>query len=418
MKTTITILFYLTLFFLPSVKSSGQMVFQPPEKKLIDFSQHSPDMIYYKMHIGEYGKGPFDGITLRLSKEAGGGNIFMVDDWAKVTRSIKDKEMDLAKSLPQSKILTDNFLALFGASQIDWFSDDDWAKSEEYIRFAARIAKAAHCKGILWDAEPYKPGKNPWQYSDQEKANEHSFSEYYSQVRKRGSQFIRALQEEFPGIVILSLRELSDFQQGSPFSAPIFPVTDKKTAVETMEQAWWGMHIPFFVGLMEGINPDVTFIDGNEEAYFYTSPIEFYMVRSVLIDEAKALLPPGLWNKHTASFRLGHAIAPEYIQGNWLGLKPFPYRLSGQGTVMSEEDRVKWLEHNTYYALRSSDRYAWTWAEGIDWWTGDQLPEGFTAALFSAKKKVAEGMPLGFDIGTMILNAQNKAAEAYKNKKE
>jgi hypothetical protein len=396
---------------------NAQMVFNAPEKKLVDFSQHSPLMSYYKNNISDYEKGPFDGITLKLSKEVGGGNIFMVDDWATVPAELKEAEMKLAASLPQSKILTDNFLVLFGASQMDWFSDEDWAKAEENIRFGARIAKTAHCKGILWDAEPYKPGKNPWKYSDQEKVQEHAFAEYYIQIRKRGAQFIRALQEEYPGIVVFSLRELSDFQQGSPFSAPIFPVTDKMKPVEVMQDAWWGLHIPFYVGIMDGISKDATFIDGNEEAYYYTSPLEFYMVRSVLMDEAKALIPTDLWTKHTASFRIGHAIAPEYIQGNWLGLKPFPYRLSGQGAVMSEEERVKWLEHNTYYALRSSDRYAWTWAEDIDWWTKDKVPQGFTDALFSAKKKVSAGQPLGYDIDQLIKNARKKAEEFYKDKK-
>lgn len=396
---------------------SAQKVFNAPEKKLIDFSQHSPLMTYYKDHIKDYEKGTFDGITMKLSAATGGGNIFMVDNWAKVTAADKDTEKKLASSMITSKILTDNFLVLFGASQMDWFSDDDWTKVEEYLTYGAGIAKAAHCKGILWDAEPYKPGKNPWLYKEQEKASQHSFEEYYAQVRKRGAQFIKVLQKEFPGIIIFSLRELSDFQEGSPFSAPIFPVKDKQEALTTMKEAWWGLHIPFYVGIMDGINPETTFIDGNEEAYFYTSALEFYKVRSTLMDDAKALIPTELWSKHTSSFRIGHAIAPEYIQGNWLGMKPFPYRLTGQGVMMTAEEKVKWLEYNTYFALRSSDRYAWTWAEGIDWWTGNNLPAGFTEALFRAKKKVAAGQDLGFEIDQIIINAQNKAEEFYKDKK-
>jgi hypothetical protein len=300
---------------------------------------------------------------------------------------------------------------------MDWFSDEDWTKAEEYIRLGARVARAAHCKGILWDAEPYKPGKNPWQYSDQKKAMQLSFEAYYNQVRKRGARFIEALQEEFPGIVVFSLRELSDFQEGSPFSAPIFSVRDKQSALNTMKEAWWGLHIPFYVGIMDAIDPQTTFIDGNEEAYYYTSPLEYYEIRNILIDDAKALIPYELWTKHTSSFSIGHAIAPEYIQGNWLGMQPFPYRLTGQGVMMTAEEKAKWLEHNAYYALRASDKYAWTWAEDIDWWTGNNLPAGFTEALFSAKKKVSSGQPLGYEIDLLIKNAQNKAEEFYKDKK-
>ena len=396
--------------------TDAQIVYEPPGKKLIDFSQHFPYIQYYIDHLADYEKGPFDGITLKLSKEAGNGNIFMVDNWEKVTTEVKEAELKLASSLKASPVLTDNFLVLFGASQMDWFSDDDWVKVEDHIRYAVHVARAAKCKGILWDAEPYKPGKNPWQYSDQEKASMHSFEEYYTQVRKRGAQFIKVLQAEFPGIVIFSLRELSDFQEGSPFSAPIFPVKDKREAMTTMKEAWWGLHIPFYVGIMDEINTETTFIDGNEEAYYYTSPLEYYKVRSTLIDDAKAIIPTDLWSKHTCSFRIGHAIAPEYYAGNWLGLQSFPYRLSGQAMMLTNEEKAKWLEHNTYFALRTSDRYAWTWAEDIDWWTGNNLLAGFTEALFSAKKKVAAGQPLGFEIGQMIKKAQDKAEEFYKDK--
>jgi hypothetical protein len=180
---------------------SAQMVYNAPEKKLIDFSQHSPLMTYYKDHIKDYEKGPFDGITMKLSAATGGGNIFMVDNWAKVSAADKDTEKKFASSMITSKILTDNFLVLFGASQMDWFSDEDWALAEDYIRYAAGVARAAKCKGILWDAEPYKPGKNPWQYSDQKKAMQLSFEAYYNQVRKRGAKFIQALQEEFPELL-------------------------------------------------------------------------------------------------------------------------------------------------------------------------------------------------------------------------
>ena len=226
--------------------------------------------------------------------------------------------------------------------------------------------------------------------------NEYSFEAYYNQIRKRGAQFIKALQEEFPGIVIFSLRELSDFQIGSPFSHPLFPVMKPEDAIQGMKEAWWGMHIPFNVGILEGIDPGVTFIDGNEEAYYYTSPLEFYAVRNTLVDDAKALIPPELRSKHYCMFRLGHAIAPEYITGNWLGMKPFPMRLTGQGVMMTPEERAMWLEHNTYYALRSSDEYAWTWTEGINWWTGEELPCRIQGSGAESQTKGCPGTAPGF----------------------
>ena len=140
------------------------------KKKLIDFGWNSPFVREYKANMKLYENGPFDGLTLKLSKEACNGNVFMVNDWAKTAPEAKEAEKKLILSLEKSKILTDNFIVIYGASQMDWFSDKDWALAEDQIRFAARLAKAANCKGVLWDPEPYKPGKNPWKYNEQEKS--------------------------------------------------------------------------------------------------------------------------------------------------------------------------------------------------------------------------------------------------------
>ncbi|MBK8882932.1 MAG: hypothetical protein IPN67_11260 [Bacteroidales bacterium] len=47
----------------------------------------------------------------------------------------------------------------------------------------------------------------------------------------------------------------------------------------------------------------------------------------------------------------------------------------------------------------------------MNWWKNDKLPEGFQAALLSAKAKVNAGQPLGFDIEQIIKTAQKKAEE-------
>jgi hypothetical protein len=412
-------LFFSLLVTLPAMISlNAQIVYDLPKKKLIDFGWNSPFVREYKENLKLYESGPFDGLTLKLSQEVCNGNVFMVDDWSEINSHVKESENKMILSLEKSKILTDNFIVMYGASQMDWFSDKDWTLAEDQIRFAARLAKSANCKGVLWDPEPYKPGKNPWKYSEQEMASKYSLEEYYIQVRKRGAQFIKALQEEFPGIVIFSLRELSDWQNGSPFSGALLPVTNRENTIGELENAWWGLHPAFYAGLLDGIEPGTELIDANEEAYYYTSALEYYMIRSTLSDDARALIPPELWSKHAAFFRIGHAISADYIAGNWLGMSPFPYRLTGQGLMMNTTDRAKWFEHNAYYALRSSDRYAWLYTEDMNWWKNDKLPEGFQAALLRAKSKVNAGQPLGFDIDILIKGAQKKAEEFYKNKEK
>jgi hypothetical protein len=413
------LLFSMLIFLCPVISFlNAQVVYDPPKKKLIDFGWNSPYVREYRENMNLYENGPFDGLTLKLSQQVCNGNVFMVNNWAQTSPEAKEAEKKLILSLVKSKILTDNFIVLYGASQMDWFSDKDWALAEDQIRFAARLAKDANCKGVLWDPEPYKPGKNPWNYHEQEKVSQLSLEQYYGQVRKRGSQFIKALQEEFPGIVIYSLRELSDWQNGSPFSGNLLPVTSRENTIKELDNAWWGLHPAFYAGMLDGIQAGTELIDANEEAYYYTSALEYYMIRTTLTDDAKALVPPELWTKHSSFFRIGHAISADYIAGNWLGMSPFPYRLTGQGLMMTAADRAKWFEHNAYYALRTSDKYAWLYTEDMNWWKNDKLPEGFQDALLRAKSKVNSGQPLGFEIDKIIEAAQKKAEEFYKNKEK
>ncbi len=397
---------------------SAQIIYDPPSKKLVEFSWASPTTLEYNNNTGLYDSGPFDGISVKLSKEAGGGNIFMVENWAAVTEEMKDKEFELVKSIGEKSVLKHNFLVLYGASQMDWFSDQHWKNAEAYIRFAANLAKVGNFKGILWDPEPYKPGKNPWKMSEQPNKEGRSYYDYYLQVRKRGAQFIQAIQDEFPDAVILSLREFSDYQTASPFSQAIIPVQDLRQAKTSLEEAWWALHLPFTIGILDAIEEEVTLIDANEEAYYYTSAIEFYKVRNDVFNDTRALLPAAMHKKFKANYCLGHAVSTDYIAGNWAGLlSAFPYRLTGQGTMLSSAEKALWFEHNMYYALQTSDEYVWLYSEDLNWWTGEKVPEGFLEALESARKKVNEVKPLGFKVEEMLEKAQDKAEKSGKKNK-
>lgn len=411
---------YLPVFFLcllSSVQSLAQVVNLQPKKKLIDFGWNSPFTYDLRNNLKKYESGPFDGVGIKLPKNVGGGNIFMVKDLQGISVDSMELERKLITGMRTSEVLTDNFIVIYGGSQLNWFSDEDWQIADKQIRYAAQLAKALHCKGLLWDAEPYKPGKNPWKYDEQQNTNKVSYQDYYSQVRKRGAQFINALQEEFPGLVLLSLREFSDFQQGSPFSNPMIPLTNVKETETKLATSWWGLHLPFTIGIMDAIKDDVTFIDANEEAYYYTSASEFFQVRNTLKNDGRALVPPALHQKYASKYSIGHAISADYVCGNWANVITFPFRLSGQGKMLTPQQQALWFEHNAYYSLSTSDEYAWLYTEKSNWWTGDNVPKGFADALLRAKKKVANGEPLGFNVEDMLKTAQIKAEKFQPEKK-
>ncbi len=414
MKTKIKTIILLIMYGLINTLSA-QIVYQPPVKKLVEFSWASPTTLEFNKNINLYESGPFDGVTVKLSKEAGGGNIFMIDNWSEVTEQARMNEYRIVKSIGEKTTLEHNFLVLYGASQMNWFSDEDWKDAEASLRYAANLARVGKFKGIIWDPEPYKPGRNPWKYEDQPENEKHSFYEYYLQVRKRGAQFITAIQDEFPGVTILSLREFSDYQTGSPFSQAIIPIHDINQAISTLEGAWWGLHLPFTLGILDAIAEDVNFIDGNEEAYYYTSALEYYKIRNDIENEMRALVPTGLHQKYKANYHLGHAVSTDYIAGNWAGLlNGFSYRLSGQGAVLTPSERARWFEHNMYYALQTSDEYVWLYSEDMNWWTGERVPEGFPEALNRAKRKVENAEPLGFKVEEMLEKARETAEKKEK----
>ncbi len=395
----------------------SQVTNTQPQKKLLDFGWNTPTTVELRENMKKFEIGVFDGTGIKIPNYAGAGNIFMVNDLRKLNEDSLLYELEMVKKTPESKVLTDNFISIFGGSQMDWFSDADWAVAEKQIRYSAKLAKALKCKGVLWDAEPYKPGKNPWKYPEQQMVAMHTYEQYYAQVRKRGAQFMNILQDEFPNLVIYSLRELSDYQKGSPFSEPLLPVLDLNYTNNRLKEMWWGLHLPFTIGIMDAIKGSAVLVDANEEAYYYTSAQEFYEINTILKNDALALVPKELHQKFAMHYKIGHAIAPHYVSGSWANIITFPYRLSGQGKMLSPLQQAKWLEHNTYYALRTSDEYAWLYTEQYNWWTGKNIPAGFEAALLSAKKKVAESKPLGFKVEEMLKNARIKAEKFQPEKK-
>ena len=402
-----TFAFLLLLLPLKAEVTNQLVIYPVPPKKLIEFGWDIPSPAYLRDNIRAMEKRPFDGVAIRLPDDAGGGCVFDIEKWGKSTVTARERELKILGEIPKGETFTDSFLTVYGASTMDWFSDADWQKVLENVRFCSRAAKAGHCKGICWDAESYS-GRNPWQYAVQLDYKKHSFAETCQIVRKRGAQFMQALQEEFPGQTILALRLLSDFQDGSPFSQHLFPIRDPKRSAADLEGSWFGLHAAFINGLLDTAKPEITLIDGNEDAYFYTSAQEFYRLANDLRQEAVALVAPENRTKYASQYQVGHALSVEYTQGLWGEALSFPNYLKKQASELTPEQRVQWFEHNAYYAFKTTGQYVWCYSEYMNWWTGKGLPPGIDEALRSAKRKYEAGEPLGFAVEPLLQEAQRR----------
>jgi hypothetical protein len=366
-------------------------------KKLIDFGWNSPSPSFLRDNLARIEKVGFDGVGIKIPDEAGSGYIFDVKKYPEIKPQEREKQARILASVPKSKTLTHNFLVIHGTSTLDWFSDADWSVAEEHLRWCARTAKKAGLAGLIWDAEPYN-GFPCWSYASQPQKQKYTFREYYQQLRKRGAQFIKAIQSEFPGLSILSLRQLSDFQDGSPFSSRLFNLSDPVAVEKELSGAWWALHVAFTNGILDAISPEVTFVDGNEEAYYYTSALEFERIARVIKSDAQILVAPENRARYARQYRVGHAVSVDYTMGNWATALSFPDHLRRQGKELTPEQRTQWFEHNLYHALRTADEYVWVYSEDMSWWDGRNVPPGYAAALPSVRRKRERGEPLGFEI--------------------
>lgn len=382
----------------------------PIPKKVIEFGWASPGPAYIRDHIREMERRPFDGIIFALPTDVGAGRIFHLKTWGKARENPArfDKELKTLSEIAWDKF-TDNFIVLYGASDMDWFSDDDWEQGLANLRFVAKCAVVAKCVGLCWDPEPY--GGNPWVYAKQPHASEKSYDDYRAMVRKRGAQFMQVIAEEMPHCKLLSMRMLSDFADGSPFSNRAIAELDPDKRAKLIENAYFGLHPEFINGLLDAVPPTIVMFDGNEDAYYYTSKLDFYWGYHMIRQRVLPLVAPENHAKYRAHMLAGNAIYMDYIFGQMSALYHFPLHLPRMSRMLSPEERAKWYEHNVYYGLTTSDEYVWMWDEEMDWWRNTSVPPGMEDAIASAKRKVHAGEPLGFDVEGMLLDAQHRAKE-------
>ncbi len=384
------ILFLAFLLFAPSAGFAQDQSSGPMSKKLIEYGWDVPYPDQVRQNIRAMEKKPFDGIMFRMR------------EW---NHAFDPRPWDEAKLQPQLDDLaaiewetfTDNFLCLYAANnwKMDWFNDKQWEHIQTNLHLSAKAARIGHCVGLVFDPEPY--GDNPWAYDPE---SGRTFLEVESQVRKRGGQFIVALQSEMPKARVLTFFHQSFFDR-------LLGIPDAEQRRDELAKQHWGLFRAFWNGALEAAGPDVRIIDGYESAYYFTQHEQYFRAYHAMRQRSLAWVPPELHDKHAVQFRVGMALYVDQL----LGLRqPVEKYLS---TYLTPEERLKWWEHNVYYALYTTDKYVWCYSERMNWWN-DNVPDGAEEAIRSARKKIAEGKPLGFEIIDILAAGRKRKEEAEK----
>ncbi len=361
----------------------------PPglEKKLIEYGWDVPTPVQMRDELAAMEQRPFDGLIFRLG---GGHNAFVT------------QPLDPAKFGGDERILrdlhftrfTDNFVLIWGSppAGFDWFDDGQWRAIENNAQLLVRIAQAGRIRGICFDPEPYD--FSLWDYGKQPRAKDHAFAEYREKVRQRGTQLMRAFEKQMPGATILSFFHVSLFDR--------FAELAEAERAQRLEHEHWGLMPDFFVGMLAAASPKAQFIDGNENAYYYTSREQYFRAYHAIRHRALGLVPSNLREQYERQVRVGQAL---YVDQNFALRQPNTEKyLSYRMTL---EERARWFEHNTYWALYTSDRYVWCYSERMNWWK-KEIPPGLQGAIINARGKLAEGKPLGFDIEPLIESVRKR----------
>ena len=352
-------------------------------KKLIEYGWDVPTPDFIVSHIRDMEQRPFDGLIFKLQ---GGSNVFDPAPWDEA-RYQKDFEV-----LPKIewKTFTDNFVIMLAASNQDWFNDAHWTAIEHNAALVAKAARLAHCVGICFDAEPY--GENPWAYSKAAHRDTKSFAEYKRMARQRGAQFMRAVERELPNPKVLT------FFLNSYFLELCVPMADELRDERISKQSY-ALLPAFLEGMLEGSGAGTEFIDGNEEAYYYTNSLQYFDEYHGVSQRARYIVDPKLWPVYCTKTRVGQALYMDQYFGLRTTEKTY-------GNYLPLEGQQKWFEHNAYWALYTADTYVWCYSEKMNWWTNKDVPEGSEQALRSARTAVASGRSLKFDLRPLIEEAK------------
>ncbi|PSB58075.1 hypothetical protein [Chamaesiphon polymorphus] len=370
------------VIYLPTIAISTQLT----PKKLIEYGWGAPTPNFVRQHLKEMEQRPFDGVILKLNA---GKEVFKKTAYPDA--AFKQDRRDLAAIRPSR--LTDNFVVMWSGmdDDWDWFNDIDWGAAEQNIQNFAKTAKAGRLRGIAFDSEPYTK-KSPWQYQDRPTQHrDKTFAAYQRQVRKRGAQFMTTLQTAQPGTQVLTLALLSWLKD--LWAKPLTPAQVQ----EQLAAHKYGLWPAFINGMLDVAKSNSVIIDGNEWAYYFYRVNFFDESRDLVFNKARLLVDPKNDRKYAKQVKLAQAVYLDLTLHHFpTGSKDFRYG-KAMPYFLSPDDRLRFLENNVYHALRTTDRYAWFYSEGTDWWL-NKIPNGAEAAIRRGKTKQLSRKPLGFDI--------------------
>lgn len=340
--------------------------------RIITCGWNAPTIGQFARDVGKMpGKLPLTGAALTLHADSGNPDPLATahgtDDWSHldVLRSIEAMAGAPKDSMP------DNYLLLkANPGSVDWIDDDDgWKVIVDHYRIAARLSRRAGLRGLLLDFEPYTQPYRQFQYSRQSGAIQHSFADYQDAARRRGREVMTAIASEFPDAEVCTFFLLSYLTDDHHSRGPS-PV-DRGDAVWCMAGHSYGLLPAFVDGWLDVLPPQITIIDGCENAYWFRSKSQFQSCAAAVRERGVRLVSESNREKYQTQVRVAFPIYLDAIHPTFAA----QYTLEPGRT-----DRLELLRRNLTAAISAGDGLVWLYGEHGRWW-----PEAGDEALWAGK---------------------------------
>ncbi|MCC6894496.1 MAG: hypothetical protein IT321_16880 [Anaerolineae bacterium] len=369
--------FLLVIFFLmgcsPTPAAISVTAPTQTDKKLIEYGWDVPTVSFIREHIEAMQQRPFDGVAYKLTgDDVHPSSAFDSRPWTEA-----ELQLDTLAQIEWGRF-NSNFIVLWASNPVtmNWFDDQRWEAITANMRLFSKALKVSKAIGVFFDPEFYavRETHSLWLYTSEIYPTLNQ-AEVEVQVRKRGAQFMTALQSEVDRIDFLSFYFLSEVVRRSESSG------------EANAYTHFDLLPAFIYGMLETAKPDIRFIDGNEPSYYFTSPEQYPAARELIATKTTFFVAAELRPRYQQQVRIANALYLDYL----MALRPEHDR------GLPWEDRLRWLEHNIYYSLQQSDAYVWLYSEHADWWNNDVSPD-IEAAIIRAREKITKNEALGFEI--------------------
>lgn len=369
-----------------------------PRKKIIewDWATSFHTLAYLREHVRHIERVPFDGMAITIHHEGRPYQDGLCHE-VKWTEAQMQPVFDALAAIAWDAY-RHNFIAAFAGekhlgadsrSAMDWFDDGHWDNILHNIGMMARAAVAGRCAGLLFDPETYH--RTVWNYYPnplrRQAAAPHfpskSYDDYFQQVRKRGAQYMSAMQAQMPKLVF--------------FNAYL----NVRVGPSDTARNIYGLYHAFLNGMLDVAGPDVVFVDGNESSYGYKTKADYDRGYSDIRHRKMALIAPENRHKYAAQVQAGQALYMDEIFG-------IRRKRRWTGTHLAYADRVRLFEQSLVHAMDAADEYVWIYAEQMNW-RNASVPEGALAALTRARAR-ADGLALEKREGDADLDAAVREA--------